>query len=364
MKNRNNLIFLASIILVSIVLILVINVVFGQRQNYSADSITIKDVASDILADGTIASQNEANLHFQIGGKLTYLSAKEGDSVIQGQSIANLDTYALQRQLTAALNTYRSTRDTFDQVGANTTNGVAVGQQRFSLEMTTKAGLGGQNEIDVINDTVKRIVDQNQANLDNSVINVELANYALSLSSLTAPFNGIVVHEDVKNAGINITPATSFMVVDPNALVFRAHVNEQDIDYVEVGSQAKVDVDGTSQAYSGVISKIYPEKIVLPTGQKVYSVDITLSDTKGLRYAQTGSVKIASNTSIDTKLVPRWTVLNGQEIWVREGSLIVLKTVTTGKTHGDFIEITSGLTDNDKIIVNPQSVIQDKYQII
>ena len=38
-----------------------------------------------------------------------------------------------------------------------------------------------------VNDAIKRIVDQNQASLDNSVINVELANYALQLSRLTSP---------------------------------------------------------------------------------------------------------------------------------------------------------------------------------
>lgn len=238
-----------------------------------------------------------------------------------------------------------------------------MGSQRYGLEVGNKANLSGQNETDIINDMVKRLVDQNQANLDNSVINVELANYALELSSLTAPFNGIVVHEDVTQPGVNVTPQTSFIIIDPTALVFRAQVNEQDIDFVSVGSKAVISIDGDNTNYDGYVSKIYPEKITLPNGQNVYNVDVS-GNISNKKYAQAGSVQIQSNAAIHTKLVPRWTVLNGQSIWVKNGSSYQLRTVRVGKTHGDLIEILDGLSSTDKIVVAPQTVIQNKYTIL
>ena len=42
---------------------------------------------------------NQAVLNFQMGGKLTYLPFKEGDVVSQGQTIASIDSYALQKSL-------------------------------------------------------------------------------------------------------------------------------------------------------------------------------------------------------------------------------------------------------------------------
>jgi multidrug resistance efflux pump len=197
---------------------------------------------------------------------------------------------------------------------------------------------------------------------DTAQLNVELANYALQLSSLTAPFNGTVIHEDVDTVGVNVTPLTSFLVIDPNALIFRAYVNEQDIDYVGIGSAAKINLNGSKKTYSGFVSKIYPEKVTIG-GQNVYKVDIT-SDLKGTIYAQAGSVEITSNAPANAKLVPRWTVLNGQEIWVKDGNVAKLKTVEIGKTHGDYIEIVHGLLDNERVIVNPRSVIQNKYTIL
>lgn len=356
--------FLAGVAAVSVILILGINLVSSIKPVYKTAEVSVRRVESQILADGKVASQNEANLHFQTGGKLTYLSAKEGDTVYAGQTIANLDTYALQRQLTAALNNYRSTRDTFDQTQDNSQNGVLSGQQRYNLEVPNKAGIAGGPEINIINDMIKRIVDQNQANLDNSVINVELANYAMQLSSLTAPFDGVVVHEDVNVSGQNITPAASFIVIDPNALVFRASVNEQDIDYIQAGSPATVVLNGDNKTYAGTVSKIYPEKITTITGQNVYRVDVTVADFGKAHYAQAGSVQIKSNITSETLLVPTWLVLNSQNIWVKEGDKTVLKNVKVGKTHGDYTEIIGGLGSSDRVIVNPESIVAKKYRIL
>ena len=45
--------------------------------------------------------------------------------------------------------------------------------------------------------------------------NVDLANYALQLATLTSPINGVLLHEDVNTAGVNISPVTTFIVADP-----------------------------------------------------------------------------------------------------------------------------------------------------
>lgn len=364
MKEKKNLLFVVAVLLISILLILVLNFVFGGKSSYATDFVKIRSVETEILADGKIASENEANLHFPTSGKLAKVNIKEGDLVNQGQTIASLDTYALQRQLTASLNNYRNTRDTFDQAQQNTNNGVAAGQQRYSLEVTNKVGLSGQNETDIVNDMIKRILDQNQANLDNSVINVELANYALQLSSLTAPFSGTIIHEDVDEPGTNITPSASFVLIDPQSLVFRAQVNEQDIGYVAVGSEATVRINGVTKKLLGHVGKIYPEKITLANGQNIYNIDISGLDVKNLQYAQSGTVMIKSNTPSNTRLIPRWTLLNGQQVWVKEGGNVVLKKVEIGKTHGKDIEVLDGLDSSDQLIVNPQLIVQNKYSIL
>jgi multidrug efflux pump subunit AcrA (membrane-fusion protein) len=366
LKNKRNFSQLLQIVIVSLFLILAINFLAKPKSSIETQNIDVKSVDSQILADGKIASQNEAKINFQTPGKLVYLPFKEGDVVTKGQTIASLDVYTLQRQLETALNNYRTTRNTFDQTSDNTSTGVLQGQQKYNLEVPNKSGIGSQGEINIINDMVKRIVDQNQAGLDNSVVQVELANYALQLSALQSPINGIVIHEDVTVANINITPATSFTIADPAAVVFRAQVKEQDIDYISTGSEAIIHVNGKdSQTISGTVIQIHPEKQALSNGQNIYNVDVTASDLKnGFSFGQTGFIQIKSNVNTSTLLVPAWTVLDNQYIWVKENDKTLLKKITVGKSRGSNIEVLSGLTEQDKVIINPESNISKSYRVL
>jgi multidrug efflux pump subunit AcrA (membrane-fusion protein) len=368
MKNKffkkNNLFAFGKILVISVIIIVGFLFIIKANSNIKTEALEIKSVASIIQADGAVTAQNQAILHFQIGGKLVNLPFKEGDKVYQGQVIASLDTYILQRQLSAALNTYRSTRDTFDQAQQNSQTGVLRGQQKYSLEVTNKIGVGGQTEEDIINDMAKRILDQNQSNLDNSVIQVELANYALELATITSPLNGIITHMDITTPYVNVTPATSFIVADPTSLVFRANVLENEIDFVSVGNKATVKL-GSGKSISGTVSKIYPDKITLTTGQKAYPVDIESSEAnKYDLMGQSGAALIQSNSQKNVKLVPTWMVLNHDSVWVMSDSKPVLRSVTIGKTHGDMMEILDGLKTQDEIITNPESIAANKYKIL
>jgi multidrug efflux pump subunit AcrA (membrane-fusion protein) len=368
MKNkflkRKNFLALGKILLTSAVIIVAMLFIFGAKTSVKTEALNIKSVASVIQAEGAVTSQNQVILHFQTGGKLTYLPFKEGDQVYQGQTIASLDTYVLQKQLVGALNAYRSTRDTFDQTQQNAQTGVLRGQQKYFLEVTNKIGVGGQTEEDIINDIAKRVLDQNQATLDNSVIQVELANYALSLATLTSPINGIITHLDVTTPFVNVTPATSFVIADPAALIFRANVSENDIDFISIGNSAIVKL-GTGESISGTVGKIYPDRITLPNGLKVYSVDIESANPNQFNMmGQSGIALIQSNSQKNVKLVPTWTVLNHDSIWVLSNNKPVLRNVTIGKTHGDMIEIVNGLSTQDEIITNPESIARGKYKIL
>lgn len=364
--NRNKLSFLALLVVLLLggLMYLIFSNAPEQLQTEAASS---KEVAPTIVTDGTVISDNIATLHFQTGGKMIALYAKEGDHVYAGQSLAQLDTYALQQQLTAALNTYRSARDSFDQTQQNAnTNSILSNSQKGQLNFYG-AGVGtDQSSVNYLNDVVKRVVDENQANLDNSVINVQLANYAVQLASLTTPITGIITHEDVTSGNVNVTPATTFTVEDPSSLVFQANIPQYQIDYVHVGSPATIVLDGTNRKYAGTISKIYPQKVTLPNGQQIYHVDI-VSDAltaTNATFDQTGSVSIVSDVAHGVFLLPAWTIINHQYVWVEENGKEVVKKVTVGALRGNSLEVTQGLQTNDQIIMNPKAVAQKKYTIL
>ncbi|MCX6732512.1 MAG: efflux RND transporter periplasmic adaptor subunit [Candidatus Roizmanbacteria bacterium] len=361
--NKKNIIitFLGAVLVVGVVgYILYSNKISRHTQSPSTTTTSVRFINSVITAEGNVTAQNQANLHFQIAGKLTSLPFKEGAVVKSGQTIASLDSYTIQKQLEGALNTYRSVRDTFDQTKDNVQDNVQKAQLTNPYDYYSKAGMSDTRE-SAINDAIKRIVDQNQANLDNSVINVQLAHNAFQLSTLTSPLNGILLHEDVTVPGLNISPSTSFVVADPSTAVFRANVNMNNINYVALGAHAEIAIDGIKDKLIGTVVNIYPSKVVLQNGQSVYQVDIQSDQLLKLaKLDQTGTALIKTNSE-HVALVPMWTVLGGKYVWVNENNKPELKTVSTGKVHGQDIEITSGLTSQDKIIINPEYIQSLQY---
>ncbi len=331
-----------------------------QAKN-AEQTISVKTVSGQIDAEGTVTSQQLVTLHFQTGGKMVYV-LKEGTPVTQGQAIARLDTYALQRQLSTTLNNFRSTRDVFDQLKQNSQDNVVQGQQKYLLDVQSKGVFPNSNESPIIDDIVKRIIDENQASLDNAVINVELANYALQLATLTSPINGVITRADIDVPNVNVTSSTGFTVANPNDLVFQAHVGEKDIDFVSEGATALIKINGLDQSLTGTVTKVYPGKMTLPDGRQVYRVDISSDKLNNkAKLDQTGTVLINSNAQNNALLVPLWTVLANKYIWVANQGRPVLKTVRLGKRHGDQIEVIGGLSAGDKIITNPQFIVTKNY---
>jgi len=370
MKNKffkkENLSFLGGIVLVSIVLIAGILVISRPHSSTNAESVNVESVSSEIIADGAIVAQDQATLHFQTAGKLTYLPFKEGDTVRQGQTIASLDPYPLQKQLQLMANSYQTATNNTDQTLENNGAGIIEGQTRYSLDTTNKNSYNSTTEAQVITDTVARIVSNNLLAQNSAQINVDIANYAISLATITSPIKGVVTHMDVTTSNVNITPTTSFTVADPSTLVFRTNILENDIDFVSVGSPVKIKLtNGLGKETTGTVIKIYPDKVTLPNGQKSYQVDIESAQiTASGKMGQSGTALIQSSSQSTAKLVPTWTVLDHDSLWVFSNGKPVLRSVTVGKAHGDMTEIITGLEANDQVITNPESITARKYQIL
>ncbi len=359
MKNKIVLLIIIAIIFVGG--FCVWKTLVSATPSFQTATVALTSISSQISAPGTIHSQNEATLHFQTGGKVVYLPYKIGDVVWSGATIAQLDTYALQRQLTASLNTYRATRDTFDQQQQNAQNGNLQKQQKTALDSSTSSPV---DNTDIINTIAQRVLDQNQATLDNSVINVELANYALQLSSLTSPINGVITAEDVTVSNVNVTTSTAFSVADPTLPIFKARISESDIDYVTLGALALIALTGQNKQLNGTVIQIDPQKQVDTMGS-YYNVDIQSDALKQSgKLGQSGNVLIANTQSGKHLLIPAWTIVNHNFVWALDHNNPTLKKVSVGAIHGKNIEILSGLSPSDKIITNPQAIAKTKYSLL
>jgi membrane fusion protein (multidrug efflux system) len=306
----------------------------------STTTTTAKFVSSTITANGTVTSRNKEILSFQTPGRLTYLPLQEGDAVYPGQVIAKIDTAKLEANLRQAEQDFTAAK--------------AASEKLYN----DQAGKTDESYDEKIKRTA---VDAAQNKAYDAVVK---ARQDISDASLRASFRGILVHSDVTSVGVNITPAVTFVVADPAALIFRAYIPTVSIYYVAEGSTVTLAVDGVPDKIQGIVEKIYPSKTILPSGQAVYQADVASDDLKKLTRLEQAGTAFIQTTSQNVALVPAWTVLGGKYIWVMKDGTPELRQVRAGKIHGAEIEITSGLSEKDQIIVNPKQISELKYPIL
>ena len=362
---KNKILIALSLVTIAFAFYIYIEPSIAPKPN-NVETAKVKSATNQIMAEGTVESDNQAILRFQTGGKLVYLPFKEGDMVNQGALVAQLDSADIQKRLQQALNTYRSTRDSFDQTKDNDNTGVAQGSQKYTLETYNKTSLGTDQETNIINDMVKRIADQNQATLDNSVLNVELAQNAFKLATLYSPISGILTHSDVDTNLTNITPTTTFTISDPNKIIFKSFVLETDINFVEVGASVDIKINNQpNKIISGTVSKIYPEKTKNSRGESVYEVDIVSQQFgKNYQFGQAGTVLIKSKYSNNTVVIPKWLVIDNQYVWVMADNKPTMKKVELGNTFDNQVIILGGLNKNDQLITDPKYLVKKFYRNI
>lgn len=299
-----------------------------------------------ITSSGKTKAKKAVDLKFQTSGKLTWVGVKEGDFVSAYQSIASLDSREVRKNLEKALRDYSSERNDFEE----------------TWRVTYK---GTSNPDSALTDTVKRILQKNQWDLEKAVLDVELKHLSFEYATLVTPISGIVTQVDTPVAGVNITPATAvFQVVDPDSLVFEASVDEVDVGVVALGSEATVMLDAyPNTPFSGSISSIAYAAKASSGGATVFPVEIAIaaSSSSTLRIGLNGDVSIRTSTIPDALVVPSEAIRDDGDksfLYKKLDNGYTKVYVEVGDRSDSGVVIRSGVDEGDEIVVKGFTGIQ------
>ena len=296
--------------------------------------VTKKTVTNTLSLSGSIDAEQKADMQFQTSGMLAWVGVKEGDRITKGQGVASLDQRLLKKQFQKTLNTYDKTRRTFDST---------VSDNKDYVYDKPEVG-----------DQLRRIIERAQFDLNNSVLDVELQELSAQYSYLTSPISGIVTRVDAQNAGVNVNPATTFEVINPDTVYFSAQVDQTDVSSIFEGKEAKINLDSfPTNNFNGTIKSISFTPIAGETGT-VYETKIALidGDMSRFRIGMTGDATIVLNEKKNALTIPiRYIKTVGDTDYVqkKEGNGVKQVTVVTGDDANGDIEITKGLQEGDTI---------------
>lgn len=323
------------------------SILFPKKPQVSTTRAKSEDLILTVSASGKTESQNQVDLKFQTSGKLAWVGVKEGDEVKKWQAVASLDKEELKKRIEKAMNDYLEERWDFEQSHAD-------------------YGTSGKSKEEwLVSDAAKRILEKAQFDLNNVIIDVELADITAKLATIVSPIEGIVTHIDTPVAGVNITPATAvFTVADPNSVIFVANVDEADIGQVSLGQKVKITLDAyLDQEFEGQVKKISFASITTTGGGTAFPVEISLPENQDLKFkvGMNGDVEIITQEKSGVLTVP------SDAIWRRDDKNFVWKVVSgkakkqevkTGLEVEDKTEILEGLSEGEEVVSKDVSKIK------
>lgn len=242
---------------------------------------------------GTIAYATEQAIYSAQSGQVLTLSIQEGESITAGQTILTLKNDSLTNAVTNASLQVRSAQTSLSQ-----------------------------------------LMDQR-------------ADY-----TVTAPVDGTILSRTVKQGDLASAGNPMAVLAQPDALCVHASIDEQYIDRVGTGQSVSITFTtdtGEQRTYTGSVRRV-EDTGVTSGGVTDYTVEIALDNTDGLRDGMNVSVSILTEGKENCLRVPVKAVDRDTVQVLRNGKTETV-TVETGLWGSDYVEILSGITEEDTIVL-------------
>lgn len=174
-----------------------------------------------------------------------------------------------------------------------------------------------------------------------------------------APINGTIILRSVE-AGQSFTNVDSIFTM-ADRLTVKAQVDETDIAQVKVGQPARITLDAYSNTpFEGKVIHVAYDATV-SNNVTTYAVDILPDRVPDfMRSGMTANVDIEVERKEKILLLPMTALLmkaGGAEVRFKNENGHSLVPVETGRDDGKMVEITSGLNENDVILIEDKTMI-------
>ena len=199
--------------------------------------------------------------------------------------------------------------------------------------------------------------------LESANLSASSASGSLDDYKITSPISGTVIEKNFK-AGDKVDGSASgtlAVIYDLSCLKMQMNVNELDIGKVKAGQT--VDITAAAlpgEAYTGTVERVSVNGTT-KDGFTTYPVTIAIPEFGGLMPGMNVSASIRCDTAEDVLTVPVAAVDRGGTVLVvpaealgEDGSLadpsrLEERAVILGRSDDAYIEITSGLTEGDRV---------------
>lgn len=314
------------------------------------EKVSVTKLPESYETTGTVIPRSSSTISVRVMGVVTSVLVKQGDRVKVGQLLLTIDDRDLKEKVRAAqeahneavygLESARRQRDLAEKT-----------YERYQKLYQDKAIT--TQELDNMSTSAaqaKHGVEQGEAMVKRTEASLKEAKIFLGFSRVMSPMDGIVTGK-MTDVGSMASPGVPLLKLeDRTARLVEAGFEERMLDTVKEGMEVKVRVPSNAEETTGKIVEIVP---TVDPRTRTFVVKIAVPD-RMLRSGQYGLVRFESG-SRDLLLVPAGAVVTRGQLTgvflVDEENRVTYRLIRTGRSYGDMVEVLSGLSSGDTIIV-------------
>ncbi len=318
----------------------------------------LRDLVRETTQPATAQAYYSADLGVKVTGYVESVPVDIGDTVKKGQALAVIAAPEMLEQQNALKAEERELETSVQAAEANLT---AVESETSRIQdlvrkgsVTNKAGDEARNRLVAAEAEVAAA----KARLGTATARLAEVEAMIAYATLTAPFDGVVTYRAVdpgdlvQAAGGSKGGETLIRVAQVNKLRVVTHVPEAHAVWLDVGDPVEVECDALpGKIFNGSISR---KSGALNGSTQRMQAEIDLDNSNGhLLPGLYGRAKINLEKKNGALVLPAGAVRFGQgpsHVYVVNGSTVKHQPVTIGLDHGEWVEVTSGLTGSEQVV--------------
>lgn len=171
--------------------------------------------------------------------------------------------------------------------------------------------------------------------------------------TMEAPYDCVVESWELPNAEEQLTSDHYVTIAGEDVMMMELSVGEDEVSKLELGEAATVTVDATGKSYDSEVSYI-SQAGTYSNGSSTFTVRVSFDNDGSVKLGMSASADIPLEKAENVIAVPAGAVntRGGKSyVTVKSDSGEESVEVETGISNGSFIEIKSGLSEGDTVLV-------------
>jgi membrane fusion protein (multidrug efflux system) len=296
------------------------------------------DIYATYAATTTISSEGDAPVLARVPGEVVELFAEEGDWVEQGQELARLDGERLRLEMLSA-------KANLDK---------ARGEYERYVDLSERGLVS------------KSMFDGLRFDLEGLEATYELKKLDHGYTRIRAPISGFVSIRKIKVGQSIVESEEAFRVTDTNQLVAYLQIPQTELSKFAAGHVASLEVDSMpDHKFAAKIARISP---TIDTRNGTFRATATINnDGAELAPGMFARFTISYEKHEEAMVIPARALVEEDEqtsVYVVSNGEVTRRQIEIGIESDDQVEVLSGLTGDEQIVVVGQSALRDGSKVL